>query len=71
MSTDFSDYPRLEDCADSGITTRVAGVSDLNCLMPLFEANCEKMGLTWSKYVTAIIQILTDSDLGFVLVAES
>ena len=33
--------------------------------------NCQKMNLTWSRYLVGMIQILAGSDLGFVLMAES
>ena len=34
-------------------------------------ANCQKMDLSWAKYLVGMIQILAGSDLGFVLMAES
>ena len=55
MSTDFSDYPRLEDCATSGLTTRVANLNDFTQLQPLFMANCDKMKFSWARYFVAIV----------------
>ena len=34
-------------------------------------ANCDKMGLNWTNYKAAMLEILTSTEVGFVVVAQS
>ena len=52
------------------MTARVANEQDFDKLMPLMQANAQKMQYEWEKYSFGARHILSNSDYGFFILAE-
>ena len=55
---------------EGSLSTRVATPEDLAILEPMWQANCKRMHLEWSKYIKSAKMILSSLDFGFCLIAE-